>query len=73
LASDFTVYRSRFHYWAIRKKSIKPERLKQFAMVKYAQELSNGSADARTAATISTTEGLPMSRYVARKACWTLI
>ncbi len=32
-------------------------------MVKF----SNGSAGARTVATISTTEGLPMSHYVARK------
>ena len=36
-------------------------------MVKYIHELSNGSAGARTVATISTTKGLPMSRYVARK------
>ncbi len=35
--------------------------------VKRIQSLSNGSAGARTIATISTTEGLPMSRYVASK------
>jgi len=36
-------------------------------MVRYTHEFSNGSAGARTVATISTSEGLPMSRYVARK------
>ncbi len=46
---------------------INPECVKQLAMVKYAHELSNGSAGARTVATNSTTEGLPMSRYAARK------
>ncbi len=50
-----------------RKESINPERVKQLAMVNYIHELSNGSAGARTVATISATEGLPMSRYVARK------
>lgn len=50
-----------------RKESINPVQVKQLAMVKYIHELSNGSAGARTVATISTTEGLPMSRYIARK------
>lgn len=63
----FRVYRSSFNYWLNRKILINPERVKQLAMVKYAHELSNGSAGARTVATISTSEGLPMSRYVAGK------
>ena len=41
-------------------------------MVKHVHNLSNGSAGARTIATVSTTQGLPMSRYVARKRMQTL-
>ncbi|MFT5593768.1 MAG: putative transposase [Oceanicoccus sp.] len=36
-------------------------------MVKHIFHLSNGSAGARTIATASTTEGLPMTRYIASK------
>jgi hypothetical protein len=36
-------------------------------MIKRIYHLSNGSAGARTIATASTTEGLPMSRYIASK------
>jgi putative transposase len=46
---------------------INPERVKQAAMVKHVFHLSNGSAGARTIAIASTTEGLPMSRYIASK------
>ncbi len=37
------------------------------AMIKRIYHLSNGSAGARTIATASTTEGLPMTRYIASK------
>ena len=46
---------------------IKPEHVKQLAQVKRIHGLSNGSAGSRTVAKISTTEGMPMSRYIARK------
>jgi putative transposase len=49
------------------KSIIKPERVKQLAEVKRIHNLSNGSAGARTVATMATTEGFPMSRYVASK------
>ena len=46
---------------------IKPEHVKQLAQVKRIHRLSNGSAGSRTIAKISTTEGMPISRYIARK------
>jgi len=61
------VHRSSFNYWNGRKKSINPNKVKQLAEVKRIHRLSNGSAGARTIATISTTEGFAMSRYVAGK------
>lgn len=63
----FEVHRSSFNYWNCRKKSINPERVRQLSEVNRIHSLSNGSAGARTIAIISTTEGLPMSRYVAGK------
>lgn len=63
----FRIYRNNFNYWLNRKVIISPERVKQLAMVRYAHKLSNSSSGARTVATISTNEGLPRSRYVARK------
>ncbi len=62
------MHRSSVNYWSARKKSIKPEKVKKRAEVKRIHRLSEGSAGARTIATISTTEGFPMSRYVAGKA-----
>ena len=41
--------------------------MKQLAEVKRIHSLSNGSAGARSVATMLTTEGFPMSRYVASK------
>lgn len=61
------MHRISYHYWSNRKKNIKPEKIKQLAQVRRTHDLSNGSAGARTIATISSTEGLPMSRYVASK------
>jgi putative transposase len=48
-----------------KKSIIKPESMKQLAKVKRIHSLSKGSAGARTVATMATTEGFPMSRYVA--------
>ena len=67
MCQAFEVHSSSFNYWDARKKNIKPEKVKQLAEVKRIHSLSNGSAGARTIATISTTEGFPMSRYVASK------
>ena len=50
-----------------RKSVIQPEKVKQLAEVKRIHSLSNGSAGARTIAIMATTDGFPMSRYVARK------
>tara|TARA_B100000787_G_C16156681_1_gene279297 strand:+ start:417 stop:602 length:186 start_codon:yes stop_codon:yes gene_type:complete len=50
-----------------RKSVIQPEKVKQLAEVKRINSLSNGSAGARTIAIMVTTDGFPMSRYVARK------
>jgi putative transposase len=62
------VHRSSFSYWRKHRYNIKPEKIAQYSEVKRIHELSNGSAGARTIATISTTEGiLAMSRYVAGK------
>jgi putative transposase len=61
------VHRSSFQYWNNRKTIIKPDHVRQLANVKRIHKLSNGSAGARTVAEISTAEGRPMSRYIARK------
>ncbi|MEQ3634448.1 IS3 family transposase [Thalassolituus sp.] len=67
LCQAFSIYRSSFNDWLKRKKLINPEKVKQVAMIKRIYHLSNGSAGARTIATASTTEGLPMTRYIASK------
>jgi putative transposase len=67
LCQTFAVHRSSYNYWATRKSIIKPERVKQLAEVKRIHNRGNGSAGARTVATMATTEGFPMSRYVASK------
>jgi putative transposase len=67
LCQTFAVHRNSYHYWAIRNSIIKPERLKQLAEVKRIHNLINSSAGARTVATMATTEGFPMSCYVASK------
>lgn len=61
------MHRSSFNYWNSRGKTINPAKVKQLAEVKRIHSLSNGSAGARTIAIISTSEALPMSRYVAGK------
>jgi putative transposase len=67
LCQAFEVQCSSLNYWSARKRIIKPEKVKQLAEVKRIHCLSGGAAGERTIATISTTEGMPMSRYVAGK------
>jgi len=63
LCQVFDVHRSSYKYWHAR--SLKPniKQLTEHAMVKAIHSESNGSAGARTIASISTTRGLPLSRY----------
>lgn len=65
LCQTFGVHRSSYNYWAARKSCIRPKKVKQLAEVKRIHSLSNGSAGARSVATMLTTEGIPMSRYLA--------
>ena len=59
----FSVHRSSFKYWLNRPKTIKPQKLKELALVKVIHNESNQSAGARTIAKIATTRGVPLSRY----------
>ena len=67
LCKTFDVHRSSYNYWAKRSKVVSPEQLKALTFVKVIHRESNGSAGARTIATIATTRGLPLSRYRATK------
>lgn len=67
LCELFTVNRSSFRYWADRKPTFNVERAKTLALVKQAHVQSNGSAGARTIATLVTGLGMPLSRYRARR------
>ena len=72
LCSAFSVHRSSYKYGAKRLREIKPERLKEHALVKSIFRESNGSAGARTIAQIATDRKHPLSRYRAgrlMKAC----
>jgi putative transposase len=59
----FEVHRSSFRAWRSRPEELAPEELQLQTMVKAAHRLSNGSAGARTIATMVTTDGVPLSRY----------
>ena len=63
----FGVQRSSYKYWRQRPKGDKPERVLLKEKVREAHELSNGSAGARTVASIVTQRGTPLSRYLASK------
>jgi putative transposase len=67
LCHAFSVHRSSYKYWVKRSKRVSPERLKALTVVKAIHRESNGSAGARTIATIATARGLPLSRYRAGK------
>jgi putative transposase len=57
------VHRSSFNYWSKREDKIDPKKVEEIAMVKSIFNESNGSAGARTIATIATTRGTDLSRY----------
>jgi putative transposase len=63
LCSAFNVHRSSYKYGAKRLREIKPERLKEHALIKSIFRESNGSAGARTIAQIATDRKHPLSRY----------
>jgi putative transposase len=63
----FEVQRSSYRAWHNRPKTLSPEETRLRELVKAAHTLSNGSAGARTIATLVTAQGLPLSRYRARR------
>ncbi len=63
LCQVFEVHRSSYRAWRDRPTGFKPEELRLQALVKAAHKVSNGSAGARTVATIVTQSGTPLSRY----------
>jgi putative transposase len=63
LCEVFSVHRSSYKYWAGRVNTIKPERLKEMAVVTSIFHESKGSAGARTIAQIATDRGMDLSRY----------
>ncbi len=60
------MHRSSYKYWVKRSTAPHPERLKEMTVVKSIFNESNGSAGARTIATIATERGTALSRYRAR-------
>ena len=67
LCEVFEVHRSSYKYWLKRHRTIKPQQVKELSVVKAVFEESQGSAGARTIATISTARDVPLSRYRAGK------
>ena len=67
LCDTFGVHRSSLKYWLKRSKNVSPERLKALTIVKAIHAESNGSAGARTIATIATSRDYPLSLYRAGK------
>ena len=67
LCQVFNVHRSSYRYWANRSTQASPERLNEMALVKSIFNESNGSAGARTIASIATDRGTSLSRYRARR------
>lgn len=63
LCQAFDVHRSSYKYWAKRSKTINVKKLNETAMVKAIFNESNGSAGARTLASIATGRGTTLSRY----------
>ena len=63
LCATFEVQRSSYKYWKNHHGKLSAERIKARAVVKAIYVESNGSAGARTIATISTERGYPLSRY----------
>jgi len=72
LCQAFDVHRSSYKYWLARSRNIKPEGVKERALVNAIFKESNGAAGARTIARIATDRAHPLSRYRAgrlMKAC----
>ena len=67
LCGVFGVHRSSYRAWRSRSDTLKPEEVQLRVMVKEAHQLSNGSAGARTIATMVTAKGTPLSRYRAAR------
>ena len=63
----FSVYRSRYHYWAKQTRKVNVKQVKERAMIRHIFNESKGSAGARTIAKIATNRGEKLSRYKARK------
>ena len=66
LCASFEVHRSSYKYWCCHQGKVSAERVKARAVVKAIHIESNGSAGARTIATIATERGYPLSRYRVR-------
>ena len=63
LCEAFNVHRSSYKYWISQLGVANPKQEKEIAMVKSVFAESNGSAGARTIASIATTRGVLLSRY----------
>lgn len=63
----FSINRSSYKYWRKRPDEINTEKVKLHSIVREAHAISNGSAGARTIATVVTTMGAPLTRYRATK------
>jgi putative transposase len=63
LCEAFEVPRNSYQYWRDQGKRIRPEQVELNALVKSAHQLSNGSAGARTIASLVTNQGVSLSRY----------
>jgi len=68
LCTTFGIHRSSYRYWLEKHGKINVKNLHIDAHVKAAFALSEGSAGARTVATLVTQDGYPLSRYRASKA-----
>ncbi len=63
LCEAFEVHRSSYKYWAKRSHRVDPGKVHEMTIVKAIHRESNGSAGARTIATISSARGHALSRY----------
>jgi putative transposase len=63
----FSIHRSSYKYWRKRPAVINAEKVKLRSLVSESHVASNGSAGARTIASIVTNQGINLSRYRATK------
>ena len=66
LCEAFEVHRSSYKYWAKRLHKVDQRKIEEMTFVKAIHRESNGSAGARTLATISSARGHALSRYRAK-------